>query len=390
MRDGRLLVVPALRAREGADGSFLLTQKFVDGIHSYVRLWPGRVHVAVQRTDEPDGNLDPIAVRPGDQPFELSWVGADHLHDGKLLGDAAVALVTLTHDSVPLADLAAGASVPLVYVSEYSVRTRRQIVVAETANPFLRWRREWWTWRLEGRYRHAVRLAAGVQCNGTPTYEAYKPLSRNALLYFDTRVSRDQLADEAEAEARLGELRAGGPLRLVFSGRLAAMKGADHLPRVAAELRRLGVDFSLDVFGGGPLEARIRQDLARLGLEQAVRLHGVVDFARELMPYVARKADLFVCCHVQGDPSCTYLETLSCAVPIAGYDNEAFAGLVRSSGVGWPTPLGDPNALARRIAELARDREALARHARKALAFASEHTFERTMRQRIAHLEACS
>jgi colanic acid/amylovoran biosynthesis glycosyltransferase len=390
MRDGRLLVVPALRARAGADGSFLLTRKFVDGIHSYVRLWPGRVHVAVQRTDQPDGNLDPIAICPGDQPFELSWAGAGASRDGELLRGAAVALVTLTHDSVPLADLAARASVPLVYVSEYSVRTRRQIVRAETANPLLRWRREWWTWRLEGRYRRAVRLAAGVQCNGTPTYEAYKPLSRNALLYFDTRVSREELAGEADVEARLRGLRAGGPLRLVFSGRLAAMKGADHLPRVAAELRRLGVDFSLDVFGGGPLEAPIRQDLARLGLEQAVRLHGAVDFARELMPYVAKKADLFVCCHVQGDPSCTYLETLSCGVPIAGYDNEAFAGLVRSSGVGWTTSLGDPGALARRIAELARDREALARQARQALAFASEHTFERTMRQRVAHLEACA
>jgi len=79
-------------------------------------------------------------------------------------------------------------------------------------------------------------------------------------------------------------------------------------------------------------------------------------------------------------------------VPIAGYNNEAFAGLVATSNVGgpdWVTPLDDPITLAARIADLNRRRDAIGQASDNALKFASQHTFEHTMLRRVQHMLRC-
>lgn len=389
-RDG-LLILPALTASPGSNGSFVLTRKFLDGVLEYVKRWPWRVTVCMDQSQQPDSNLDHIEVHSHDLPFTLQWFdeeGIDGILD--LIRSSRLVLATLVDQYVDLAATCAQMNVPLVYISEYTVQTRRQIIRTETSNPILRWRRERWTVQLERRYQKALRLAAGVQCNGTPTFGAYRTINRNPLLYFDTRVRADQLVSDDVLRARTGELLAGKPLRLAFSGRLIAMKGADHLPVVAAQLAQLGVPFSMDICGGGALERQMQQAIHHLGVDREVRMRGVLDFQTELMPFVARNVDLFVCCHRQGDPSCTYLETMSCGTPIVGYDNEAFEGLVEKSLVGWPSPLDQPPALARRIAQLSGQRSALAKAAFNARDFAAQHTLETTMQARIDHMLACA
>jgi glycosyltransferase involved in cell wall biosynthesis len=118
-------------------------------------------------------------------------------------------------------------------------------------------------------------------------------------------------------------------------------------------------------------------------------MKGVLDFRTELAPLVRDEVDLFVCPHVQGDPSCTYLETFACGVPMVGYDNEAFGGLMTYVDAGWRVPLGDPEAMASAILALDRDRAAIVAKARAARDFAREHTFEATCRRRMEHLRSC-
>jgi len=101
------------------------------------------------------------------------------------------------------------------------------------------------------------------------------------------------------------------------------------------------------------------------------------------MTQVRETVDVFVCCHRQGDPSCTYLETMACGVPIAGYANEAFRGVSVESSAGWMSPMGDTQHLARRLGGMTGDE--VAGHAARSLAFAREHTFEREFSRRMAH-----
>ena len=390
MSRNTLLIFPALVACPGEHGSVVLTRKFLDGVLEYTERWPGNVTVCLEQAHTVDSNLDHVAVHPENLPFTLEWMPRTQTELARRISHATLVLATLVDKHVHLAELCSAVQRPLVYITEYSVLTRRQIIRAETRNPLLRWRRETWTTELERRFVECVRAASGVQCNGTPTFEAYRKLNRRALLYFDTRVRQSQLAGTSVLQKRTQEMRAGSPLRLAYSGRLIAMKGADHLPRVAMELRRMGVDFTMNIFGDGTLAESMTQAIDKANLSNRVALHGVLDFAGELLPRVSRHVDLFVCCHRQGDPSCTYLETLSCGTPIIGYDNEALKGLTAGSGVGWTTPLDRPELLVRRIAELNQTRDLLAHAAFAARQFATGHTFETTMQIRIDHMLRCA
>jgi glycosyltransferase involved in cell wall biosynthesis len=162
--------------------------------------------------------------------------------------------------------------------------------------------------------------------------------------------------------------------------------GVLELPKVAAHLARAGVPFTLDIFGAGPLAGALESRINGLGLSDRVAMRGVLDFETGWIPHLKRNADLFVCCHPQGDPSSTYPEVMSCGVPIAGYGNEAFRGIARESGCGWVVPTFDSAALARTIAGLERNRSAIVEAAGRARDFALRHAFEATFAARTAHL----
>jgi glycosyltransferase involved in cell wall biosynthesis len=369
----------------GADG-FLMTAKFVRGVLEYQRLWGGPVQVLVEEAERADDNLDNVRWAAADLPFAVRFVRYDSPEMGQHLAGSALVLLAMHHRQLGFAEICRGMNIPAVFITEISLKTRLQIIAAEAPNPLSRARRSFWAWRQDGKAANAIRVAAGVQCNGTPTYETYRSISRDPLLYFDTRVTAQMLPTPEAVRARAARP-AGQPLRLAFSGRLVAIKGVDDLVRCAAALQRRGVNFTLSIFGGGGLEEGMKRDVAAAGLNDRVRFHGVADFERELVPAMRRQVDLFVCCHRQGDPSCTYLETMACGVPIVGYANEAFAGLNRVSGCGWVTPMNRPEALAAKIAELAKAPDELLSHSLKSLDFASGHTVETTFARRVEHLQ---
>jgi len=385
---GEFVVIPALRAMPGHSGRFILTQKFIDGMGQFARRWPGPVTAVMRMADQSDGSLDHVETDPKDVPFGLEPIPHDSGAVERRLANAQVVLAALVPDFADLAARCCRGSVPLVYIAETDLRTRRQMIDAETRHPLRRLRRKVRTTLVEQKFRKAVSLSAGVQCNGLPTYAAYHALNPHSIFFFDTRVGEAMLIDPERLERRIHRLLQPGPLRLAFSGRLTAIKGADHLPIMAAELRRLGVTFDMQICGDGDLSAAIERDIQRLGLTDCVTMRGVLDFHRQLVPMLQDDVDLFACCHPQGDPSCTYLETMSCGVPIAGYDNDAFVGLAEQSAVGWTVSMNRPREMAQVIARMNQDRPALADAARRARAFAAGHTSEKTFKRRVDHMMA--
>lgn len=381
----RLVLMPSITAAREAE-KVVLTQKFIAGALELQKHWSGPLHVVIEPATGRDDNLDQVAVAPAELPFEISVLSYDSPQVEGILRDAAVVLLAVQYRQLHLAALCERLGVPAVYTSEYSLRTRLQIMRTETRNPVLVVRRALWQLNQERQIRRALARSAGVQCNGTPTWTHYKDLSPNPLLFFDTRIEASMLADDEALARRFATRRKGGPLRLAFSGRLIRMKGADHLVKVAQGLRARGTAFELSICGGGDLEPVIRRDIARLNLGKQVQLKGTLDFAKELVPFIRDHVDVFVCCHRQGDPSCTYLETMSCGVPIVGYDNEALAGVVRQSGAGWSTPLDKPGLLAERISQLTAAE--IEDHSRRSLSFARAHTFEGEFQRRMEHLRS--
>ena len=384
-----LLVVPFMRAGLSPDGKIVLTRKFIEGMALYRRYWPGEVTVLLRLSPVIDDSLDHVVVNPAELPFGIEfWPVVRALLIARF-AKAKVVLATLVREFLHLPKDCQVADTRLVWIAETSLRTRLQIIEAEVANPLRRYKRKLTESLLERYYRTAVARSNGVQCNGTPVFQAYKILTRRPFLFFDSRVGSCLLADADAIHVKTRRLLGGEPLRLAFSGRLISIKGVEFLPGVANELRRLGVLFTLDIYGAGDRESALQEKIARMGLLDCVRMRGVFDFESELVPVMKRDVDLFICCHPQGDPSCTYLETLSCGTPIAGFGNEAWVGLAALSGAGWVTPIGDPVALATQISILDKKRSLLVDACNMARKFSSRHTFEETMRARVDHLQFC-
>jgi len=385
----RLIVLPGLRGKALPDGKVRITGKFAEGMALYAQRWPGEVAAILHPDDSPhSGNLDDISVDPRELSFAVKVVPFDSDQLLTELKSARVVQGGSDHMLNHVPAFCAQQGIAHVFVSEYSLRTRWQIIDAERPNPLVRLRRYAWAWNQERRNKAGVTSSAGVQCNGTPTYEAYAPLNKRTLLFFDSRVSEDMIPSSPAVLARIEQLAKGAPIRLAFSGRLNRMKGADDLLGVAAELRNLGVPFTMDICGDGELASEIKHGIIREQLSEQVRLRGVLDFQTELMPFIRNEIDLFICCHRQGDPSCTYLETFACGVPIAGYDNEAFAGLLQHCKGGWSSPMNDAKALARVVQRLHTEPARLGEAANTALAFARVHTEGRTFDARIKHMIA--
>jgi colanic acid/amylovoran biosynthesis glycosyltransferase len=275
--------------------------------------------------------------------------------------------------------------VPNVVVREYNLNTSLVFAGAGVSNPVVR------TVRKARALRHylsdvvpAIRRAVGLHCNGYPAYAEAPWLNRNRLLYLDSRMRTEMVISEEALEARLRDRGSRRP-RLLFSGRFEAAKGAHDVVLAAAACHRRGWDFELSLYGQGSERAAIDRSIAAHGLSGKVTVFDPVPFPT-LMER-AKAFDLFICCHIQDDPSCTYLESFGCGLPILGYGNAMWKAMRDDSDVGCVTELGSPERLAQAILSFwAGHGDELPRWSRRARAFALDHSFEREFSRRTEAL----
>lgn len=383
-----LTILQPLPVKKLPNGKVLLTRKFIEATEKFQWFWPGSITVLMEETDQETDNLDKKIFKFNELPFKLEIVSFKTLTADSFRNQTSLVLAMANCQQNHISKVCREAGIPCIYISEYTLKTRKQIVAAENPNNPLRLlRQNLWEEAQERKQQQAIKLANGLQCNGTPTYEVYRSLNPNTMLFFDTRITEDMLATVEDIEKRTRDRDENTPLRLVFSGRLNRMKGAHYLLDVAQELERLGIEFELFISGAGQLEESMHQRIATSGLGNRVKMMGVPDFNTVFFPFVKANIDLFICCHPQGDPSCTYIETMSCGVPIVGFANEAFVGIVEQSKSGWLVEMNRPDLLAYKVAELSRNRNELKAMSFKALEFARKHTFDQTFKARAQHME---
>lgn len=383
-----LVIVPSVPAAVDGD-RYLIDEKVVSGLDLYLKLWPGQVRCVFRDGDQ---SSLPFAkpYNAAELPFQIRVLPTNSAVPDELIFDAAIVLASGDNWlDFPLADQGRRLGVPVCFVIEYILQTRLQILGLSRASLIPKVKSFLWTLAMERKRRRAFSRSNGLQSNGTPAANAYDGCAPNILTFFDTRLIERQMASDREITAKQARLMSGAPVRLAFTGRLERMKGADDLIEIAAGLDRAGVDFSLDVYGAGSLasqmEAAINSSAAGV-LSQKVRINAPMDFNQRLVPWMRDEVDLFVCCHRQSDPSCTYLETLGCGVPIVGYSNRALAGILDLADIGWMTPSNSKHEMVRKIIDLDANRFQLAGKIRNARNFAREHSFESEFKTRVDHL----
>lgn len=391
----KLAVLPAFRVIPLPGDRVLIQDRFISGMKSYQEYWGGDLVAIIEPSpmSELDGNIDrklagqdrEMAI--ADLDFELHII--DFFDPGmrELFIPVDVVLAAVSYRQTHLAALANETGTALIYNSEYTLKTRLQIAKAESSSLFAFAKRAAWEVNNERELRAAMGICQGLQANGVPTYEDYKDLTPNSMMFFDGRSSSSMTITDADLEKRLKVLHEGGPLRLTWSGRLMAFKGAPDLIEVADELRKLGVNFTLDIFGGGVLLESMQARVKALGLQEQVVLRGYVPY-EDLCKEGHERFDVWLCPHPQGDPSSAYLETLGNGLPMLGYANEALAGVLEKVYAGRTVPIGCVSGLAELIAQYDKERTQLAAWSRAGLAFARDHTMDLTFKRRAEHLKS--
>jgi len=391
----RAVVVVALCGVGAQGDAFRLDQKFHAGMLDYARRLRGPLacilpHMTSAEADRPAGTVTVPAAGLPYRVHEVSGVdggAADQRVIDEVLDGAALACIgEATWLNSTVARGCRRRRIPYVVTTECTLRTTIDIMRAETPSPLrrlVRGVRLRWAGRAR---RELMAHAAELHANGFPTFQELAAVNQRRLLFFDTRATACDLLPEAAVRQRVAGL-ADRPPRLIFSGRYVPIKGALDVVRAGLELLRLGLDLRLDTYGEGPLRDEMRALVRRAGAGDLIRVHDAIPYRPDLIERT-READLFLACHVQGDPSCTYLETFACGVPVAGYANEMWGALQRHTGGGVTAPVGAPRRLAEVAAALLADRARLLEASLAARAFAAANTMEAAWQDRAAHLQA--
>jgi len=284
-------------------------------------------------------------------------------------------------DSMGSPALCRKAKVPYVMILEYDLKTQVTVTASQVKSPL---RKAVRAVRCAATYAatqvNDMRHAHSLHCNGYPIYDESRFFNQNRLLYLDSRMSADLLIDAAALRERCSA-RIGRPLRLLYSGRYEALKGATHAVRVALECMKLGLEFEMHCYGQGSQKGEMQVLAAQSRGNAKIVIHDVIPYPE--LAAQARTFDVFVCCHIQADPSCSYLESFGAGLPIVGFANRMWKRLSQESGVGFVAPMERPDLVARDVQKLAVDQQVLASMSEKALEFASAHLFERESLRRI-------
>jgi glycosyltransferase involved in cell wall biosynthesis len=138
--------------------------------------------------------------------------------------------------------------------------------------------------------------------------------------------------------------------RLLFVGRLAAVKGVPVLLRAFAETLEAHPEAHLTLIGDGPERARIEALARELGLGGAVRFPGYLS-QDEVADELAR-ADLFVLPSFAEGVPVVLMEAMAARLPVVATRIAGIPELVDEGVAGRLVPPGDAASLARALSDL--------------------------------------
>lgn len=146
---------------------------------------------------------------------------------------------------------------------------------------------------------------------------------------------------------------AGSAQRLLFVGRLAAVKGLPILLEAFVLLKQEHPGLTLTVAGDGPDRGALEQRAKDLGISDAVRFVGYQSQAqvRELL----LETDVFIMASFAEGVPVVLMEAMASAVPVVATRIAGVAELVEDGISGFLVPPGDAQSLAERTAALLDD-----------------------------------
>ena len=317
--------------------------------------------------------LYPVPIREEDRVKGLDW---DYLVDEKPRGLIARLRMILTlirwlrHAPAPIMVTTMPAVSVLLPALARIFRPKAQFVIIHHV-PVQVYHR--WLDRMDGLIGRMASVKAVISVSKAadaslhakaPAYRAKCQVITNAL----PRVLQDQLSAMRGAGRR-----GAAPARIVASGRLTAQKNLPMLLNAMADVEGA----TLDLIGSGEDEAALRQQVARLGIEDRVRFLGHLP-RPDALAAMAR-GDIFVQVSLYEGHSIALLEAAALGMPIIVSDVPSqIEGVSMADGTpaGIIVSVDDPQNLALHINAIVSDEAAYSRWQQLSVALAEQHGFD--------------
>lgn len=380
-----MMILPTYSAAKVQDGVCKIDRKFHTGICLYAKQLPFEILVLAPELQPTNRQMDLVSIPLDELPYRVETIKCDKSYRLDTIEKSRVEVLVSQSSLVygigfETQRIAYKLGKPFIPILEYTVQTQIQMARQPMSSPFSRSiRASKIVWRFLREVGN-LRRAKSIHCNGYPVFEQTKRFHGNCLLYIDSRMYENMVISAKALDKRLDTLGSRRP-RLIYSGRYEAVKGALDVVEVGLELKRLGIRFELDLYGKGGQASAMLERVRSGDAGEYIRIHDAVPFPK--LVEISRASDVFICCHIQDDPSCSYLEAFGSGLAMAGYDNRMWRALSRDAKTGAVTPMSNPAECARSIATLLADPERVKRYSRSARKFALEHCFEREFKKRI-------
>jgi L-malate glycosyltransferase len=152
----------------------------------------------------------------------------------------------------------------------------------------------------------------------------------------------------------------------------------DVVVKAFAEIKKEYLEAQLDLVGGGPLEADVRQQVADLKIT-GVNFTGVA--SRQQIGKYYDDADIFINASWLDNMPLSVIEAFASGTPVVTTSPECMPYLVKHERTGLLSPVGDEKALAANVIRLLRDPALAARLAQNARDESRNYTWEAVREQ---------
>lgn len=164
----------------------------------------------------------------------------------------------------------------------------------------------------------------------------------------------------------------------ITSGRLFRMKNFESLVNIWSKVVRRHPDWTLQIWGNGGEEARLKQQIERLGLQEKVFLMG---YTSDMVGEMA-KASLFVLTSKSESFSLVTLEAMSVGIPSVVYNCPGGIRYVVEDGkTGFLVPMGDEEAFVEKVCTLIEDTEMRKEMGAQALKVSEKYAMDKVIEQ---------
>ncbi len=163
---------------------------------------------------------------------------------------------------------------------------------------------------------------------------------------------------------------ADGPLKIVSTTWLRAVKGVSFLIEACHLLAKDQVDFECRIIGDGYLRADLEKQIQDHQLEEQVKLEGFLPHNKTLS--CVRQSDIFVLPSLSEGIAIAVMEAMAIGLPVIVTDITGMPELVQHDQTGILVPPKDAEAIASEIKQL-RDKDLRNRLAKKGQKYVQKH-----------------